>query len=80
MIEIKVRLYGALRRYHPGKAIGEAEVLSVPDETSLAVLLSQVKVPRSEIKLAFVNNQQQPDGYRLHNGDQVAIFPLVAGG
>jgi len=75
-----VRLYGALRKYHPGKAIGEAVVLPIPEGTPLSALLKQISVPEEEIKLTFVNRQQKDNGYLLKDGDQIAIFPMVAGG
>lgn len=79
-IEVKVRLYGMLRKYSPGTGIGEAVVLPIPEGTHLAELPARLSVPEKEVKLTFVNNQQQGDNYLLQDGDQVAIFPLVAGG
>jgi len=80
MIEVKVRLYGALRKYHPGKAIGEAVVLPIPEGTPLSALLKQISVPEEKIKLTFVNKQQKDVDYLLKDGDQVAVFPPIGGG
>ncbi len=80
MIEVEVRLYATLRRYSPQTGVGEPLILQVPEGTCLADLLTCLGLPKSEVKTAFVNNRQQDDNYRLRNGDQVALFPPVAGG
>ena len=80
MIEVKVRLYGGLGKYSAGAGIGEAMVLSVPEDSRLPALLTRLGVPQEKVNLTFVNHQQQGDNYQLRDGDQVGIFPLVAGG
>ena len=80
MIEVKVRLYGALGKYSGGAGIGEAMVLSIAENSHLSALLTQLGVPQEKVNLTFINYQQQGDNYQLRDGDRVAIFPLVAGG
>jgi len=80
MIEVKVRLYGGLGKYSAGAGIGEAMVLSVPEDSRLPALLTRLGVPQEKVNLTFVNYRQQSDNYQLRDGDRVAIFPLVAGG
>lgn len=80
MIEVKVRLYATLRKYRPETGIGEPVTLQVPEGSRLADLLTRLGVPQNEVKTAFVNNRQQDEVYRLHDGDRVAFFPPVAGG
>ena len=80
MIEVKVRLYGGLGKYSPGTSIGEAMALPISENTRLSDLLTHLGVPQEKVNLTFVNHQQQGDSYQLRDGDQVGIFPLVAGG
>jgi len=80
MIEVKVRLYGTLRKYHSGKAIGEAAVLPVFESTPLSALLKKINVPAEVVKLIFFNKQQKDVVYLLKDGDQVAVFPPIGGG
>lgn len=80
MIEVKVRLYGGLGKYSAGAGIGEAMALPISENTRLSDLLAQLDVPQEKVNLTFVNHQQQGDNYQLRDGDQVGIFPLVAGG
>lgn len=80
MIEVKVRLYGGLGKYSAGAGIGEAMALPISENSRLPALLTRLGVPQEEVNLTFVNHQQQGDNYQLRDGDQVGIFPLVAGG
>ena len=80
MIEVKVRLYGMLRKYSPRTGVGEAMAVPIPENAHLPELVALLGVPEKEVKLTFVNNQQQSDDYQLQDGDKVALFPLVAGG
>lgn len=80
MIEVEVRLYATLRKYSPETGIGGSMILQVPEGTRLSDLLARLGVPQDEVKMAFVNNRPQDDGYQLHDGDRVALFPPVAGG
>lgn len=80
MIEVKVRLYGMLRKHSPGIGIGEMKAVSIPENSHLSELVARIGVPEKEVKITFINNQQQDDNYQLQDGDKVALFPLVAGG
>lgn len=79
-IEVEVRLYAALRQYHPQVGVGEALVVSLPAGTTLNDLRAHLGLPEDEIKIAFVNNRHQGWNYQLAPGDRVALFPPVAGG
>ncbi len=79
-IEVEVRLYAALRQYHPQMGIGEALTVSLPEGATLADLQAHLRLPADEIKTAFVNNRHQGWDYRLAPGDRVALFPPIAGG
>lgn len=80
MIEVKVRLYGMLRKHSPKTGIGEMTAVPIPENSHLSELVARLGVSEKEVKLTFVNNQQQSDDYQLQDGDKVALFPLVAGG
>ena len=80
MIEVQVRLYGGLSKYSLETGVGEAMTLSIAENARVSELVAQLGVPREKVNLAFVNNRQQDDSYRLQDRDRVAFFPLVAGG
>jgi molybdopterin synthase sulfur carrier subunit len=80
MIKVEVRLYATLRKYSLEAGVGEPLILEMPEESRVADLLSSLGVPSEEVKVIFVNNQHQEEGYALRGGERVGIFPPVAGG
>lgn len=80
MIRIEVRLYASLRKYSPEIGIGEPVILQVPEGTCLTDLLVRLRIPKVEVKTAFVNNRSQNEDYQFRDGDRVALFSPVAGG
>lgn len=80
LIEVEVLLYGKLSEYSSEAEFGKAMAFPVHEKTSLSNLIDQLHLPREDVKLVFVNNQQRSSNYKLNNGDRVAIFPAIAGG
>lgn len=81
MIEVRVKLYASLRRYRPDQALGEAFACSVADETTVGQLLTEVlKLPPGVVAIALVNGIRRDHQERLSAGDEIALFPPMAGG
>lgn len=80
MITVEARLYAALRKYHPGLGIGEPLVITLDDEARLGNLLDELKLPKEEVKVAFVNGKWEAESYLLQEGDRIGIFPPIGGG
>lgn len=79
-IQVKVRVYAGLRQYLPHLGLGESDLLELPPHSSVGDLLDRIGVPRSEAKSCFVSGRKQELDYRLQEGDEVALFPPIAGG
>jgi sulfur-carrier protein len=79
-MRIRVKLFASLCRYFSGAAPGIPFEIEVPDGTSVADLMDRLKLPRQEVKLFFVNGRARPMDWLLEAGDDVGIFPLIAGG
>jgi len=73
-MQVQVRLFAILYRYYSKAAPG------IPFEIELADLVNQLKLPREEVKIFFVNGRSRPIEWPLEPGNEVGIFPLVAGG
>jgi sulfur carrier protein ThiS len=43
-------------------------------------MVDRLNLPREEVKVFFVNGRARPKDWILKPGDEVGIFPLVAGG
>jgi len=79
MITVEVSLFASLRKYHPGDGRGSFS-FEVPEGTALNELFELLSIPEEETKMAFVNNRSQEYDYILKDGDEIGIFPPVAGG
>jgi molybdopterin converting factor small subunit len=79
-MKIELRLYASLAAFMPEKKTGNAWMLEVREGTTVQDLVQQLKVPKKEIKVIFLNGIHAKDGDILKEGDRVGIFPAVAGG
>ena len=77
-MRIHVRLHGLFRDYLPAAAKGRA-ILDLPDNATAGEILTHLSIKRRAV--IAVNDQVEvaPD-HPLHDGDQVAIFGISAGG
>lgn len=79
-MKIELRLYASLAAFIPEKMAANPWTLEVREGTTIKSLLQQLKVPREEIKVVFVNGIHARDDDILKEGDRVGIFPAVGGG
>ena len=78
-----MRLHGVLRRYRPAAAGGAPHhpfVLELPSESSVLTIVNRLALPDGRISVAALNGEAVNVSQALHDGDQVALFPPVAGG
>ena len=80
MISVHVKLFATLRSYRPGLEIGEAFPVALPEGSTVKVLIEELNLPESEIKIVFVNFLAREREYVLHDGDEIGLFPPVGGG
>lgn len=79
-MKIELRLYASLAAFMPEQTGGKSLTMEVSDGTTIRDLLQQLKVPKKQIKVIFLNGIHADDGDILKEGDRVGIFPAVAGG
>ena len=75
-----MRLYATLTRHHPQGKGTQAFTVRVGEKDTVARLVERLGLDAAEVKLIFVRHKARAPGYRLQAGDEVAIFPPVAGG
>jgi len=80
MIEVQVKLYATLRHYQPHTPLGEARLISLPQGATVGQLVVKLGIPADAVKKVFVNGVMVQDDDVLHSGDDVGIFPPIAGG
>ncbi len=82
-MQVKLKLFASLRPHLPSARNGELQV-EVEDGATPATLIERYALPREQVHLILVNGfYVAPDaaGQRtLEDGDEVAMWPPVAGG
>ena len=79
MIEIKVKLFGHLRNYLLKEKQSTAHI-EIDAGSTIQDLFEKLDIPEDEVKLVYVNHRRVSEEYVLESGDQVGIFPPIAGG
>lgn len=78
-MEVKVKLYTILKKYGEGK-LDKDKNISLPEHLTLQDLISHLNMPERFGKICLVNGYPQDIEYRLSEGDEVKILPLMGGG
>jgi molybdopterin converting factor small subunit len=84
-VKVQVRLFAGLRDNLPDAVRGRAE-LDLPEDCSLQELLDRLEIHEKQAQMVLVNGVQASRGraaretLTLLEGDDVAIFPPLAGG
>ncbi len=80
LIEVRVRLYATLRRYHPELKLGEELTAHVPEGTTVAQLVAAIGIPPDTVRKVFSKGRAVEEDHVLVDGEDVALFPPIAGG
>jgi sulfur-carrier protein len=80
MMQVRVKVFATLSRYLPGVRPGTPLLVDTPEGATLDLLVEQLKLPRDEVKVVYVDGRRQPMDYILKVGDEVGIFPPIGGG
>lgn len=79
-MKVSVKLFALLREHHPGPNRSLPLTVELPDGARVADLPAALNLPPGLVRNAFVNNQTASLQTVLGDGDQVSLFPPVAGG
>ena len=80
MIQVRVKLFATLGRYALNGVAGAPFEMEFSEGATLDNVVDRLSLPRDEVKVFFVNGRARPNDWILKPGDEVGIFPLVAGG
>lgn len=56
------------------------ETRDYPAGTRIAEIIGDLHIPEKEIGMIMLNNRHAEPDQQLHEGDNLALFPLVGGG
>ncbi|BAJ63746.1 MULTISPECIES: MoaD/ThiS family protein [Anaerolinea] len=79
-MQVKVKLYATLVRYVEGVRAGQPISVNLPDGATIRDVLTILKIPEEEVKVAFVAGRACSWDTRLKDGDEVGIFSPIGGG
>ena len=80
MLTVHVKLFATLVRARPGWRHGQAMAVAVAPGADLGHLLAHLDLTPDQVRHVFVNGQRRPLDYIPQDGDELAIFPPIAGG
>lgn len=80
MPTVTVRMFADLRRYHPDERPDRPVTLEVEDGTTVGRIIEMLGIPSAAVRVAFVNGIVVTEGTPLRDGDDLGIFPPIAGG
>lgn len=89
MMKVVIKLYATLTQniskdilsQHPEEIrSGIPFEVTIPAGSTLSDLVTQLSLPEDIVKLTYVNGLRKEFKYQLQEGDQVGIFPSIAGG
>ena len=75
-MKIHVKLFAILRKY----ASPANQDLDLAEGTTIRQVLQQLGVPEPEVAFVFVNSKRQKLDEPLSHGDELGVFPPIAGG
>ncbi|MBI3978087.1 MAG: MoaD/ThiS family protein [Chloroflexi bacterium] len=78
MVRITLKLYATLRPYRARLQSGST--VDVHEGATVRELAEQLDIPAHLVYTVLVNGDQQDEQARLRDGDEVALFPPMAGG
>ena len=78
-MKVQVKLFATLRKYAPEDSVHKSG-LELAQGTTIRQVLEQLAVPEPEVAFVFVNSRRQKLDEPLADGDELGIFPPIAGG
>ncbi len=79
-MQVQVKLYASLRKYRPELGHGEAASIELCQGATVRGALDALGVPEDDAKQCFVNGVVRDLDHALQEGDEMGVFPPIAGG
>jgi sulfur-carrier protein len=74
-MNVTVRLFASLRQFGP-----DEQVSDFPEGTTIHDVIHTLSIPGTIRILRIVNGEHRPADHVLKDGDELALFPPIAGG
>jgi len=74
-MRVKIKLFATLRKYGP-----EEQEVELPANATIEDAINLLNLPEKLPVLKIVNGEHRPAKHALNEGDEIALFPPIAGG
>jgi len=74
-MKVKVKLFATLRNFGP-----DEQEMTLPENATVEDAMGLLNLPGNIPLLKIVNGEHRPPEYPLKDGDELALFPPIAGG
>ncbi len=78
-MHIRVKLHGTLRKYLPA-GVRDAVELDIGESATVADVIARLGIPPAHARMIISADQQIEPTSALHDGQEVNVFPPMAGG
>ena len=75
VMKIKVKLFATLRKFGP-----DEQEMEMPEHSTIDDVIRSLDLPQKIALLKIINGEHRPASYPLKDGDELALFPPIAGG
>ena len=76
-VTIEIKFFASLKKYLPPNS---ASRYVVEPGTPLSVVFDQLRIPKDQVKLIFIDGVKEDANVLLHGGERVGVFPPIGGG
>ena len=79
-MQVRVKLFATLRKYMPAGVAGDTLTVEVGDGATVADLVAALGIPLDHARMAVVRGEQLALDAVVPPGEEVNLFPPLAGG
>jgi molybdopterin converting factor small subunit len=79
-MKIHVKLFASLRKYLPPGSAGDAFVLELPSGAIVGDAIARLGIPVDHARMIVSKNEQLEPTSPLYDGQEINLFPPLAGG
>jgi molybdopterin converting factor small subunit len=73
-MKVKIKLFASLRKFGP-----DEQVIELPENATIDDAIDSLDIPKTSL-LRILNGEHRPASHTLKDGDELALFPPIAGG
>ncbi len=74
-MKVNVKLFASLRTFGP-----DEQMIDLPEHTTIDDVARSLKIPPTIRLIRIVNGEHRSADHVLRDGDELALFPPIAGG